>query len=433
MKYVIWGAGKRAARLMYHLNSDEVMAFIDKDKQKVGNQYFNKEIITIEEYEEKYTDCVIIISCISELEVVEILEKKKIYCYLRFSQCPADLTAVIPNNNLKNYVARIISPEKKYVIYGGTLYSLLVYDWLQKEGLHQPYILEESIDNPYWLEMLKKSNYRICTSEEINKLGFQEMLVTEYNKEDIVNKFHKDCHIRDIFDCAKYMDEYYNPKIEKFHNIYDKERCFIIALGPSLTVEDLNKLYGSREICISMNEIWMAFSNTNWRPQYYVTHDENSIAMGADIYEKKEMNHLFIGDTNEEFFKSDHSENILKMHYCHWTLEDEIPKFSEDFSRVCYGGATVTYACMQLAVYMGFKEIYLLGVDFSYGDENENTTYKHFYEEKNLTAVGFPKQVYLAYCAAKKYADEHNIKIYNATRGGKLEVFERVDFDSLFD
>ena len=39
----------------------------------------------------------------------------------------------------------------------------------------------------------------------------------------------------------------------------------------------------------------------------------------------------------------------------------------------------------------------------------------------------------LAYKSAKKYADSHGIRIYNATRGGKLEVFERIDFDSLFE
>lgn len=33
---------------------------------------------------------------------------------------------------------------------------------------------------------------------------------------------------------------------------------------------------------------------------------------------------------------------------------------------------------------------------------------------------------------AREYADGHGIKIYNATRGGKLEVFERVNFDKLF-
>jgi len=37
-----------------------------------------------------------------------------------------------------------------------------------------------------------------------------------------------------------------------------------------------------------------------------------------------------------------------------------------------------------------------------------------------------------AYKTAKKYADRHGVKIYNATRGGNLEVFERVDFDTLF-
>ncbi len=33
--------------------------------------------------------------------------------------------------------------------------------------------------------------------------------------------------------------------------------------------------------------------------------------------------------------------------------------------------------------------------------------------------------------AAKNYADSHGIKILNATRGGKLEVFERVNFDEI--
>lgn len=37
-----------------------------------------------------------------------------------------------------------------------------------------------------------------------------------------------------------------------------------------------------------------------------------------------------------------------------------------------------------------------------------------------------------AYQKIKKYADKKGIKIYNATRGGYLEIFERVNFDTLF-
>lgn len=80
---------------------------------------------------------------------------------------------------------------------------------------------------------------------------------------------------------------------------------------------------------------------------------------------------------------------------------------------------------------MEFQEIYLLGVDFCYiGKQDEK--YAHFYKEDTLVSTGYEKQVYHAYLSAKKYADEHNIKIYNATRDGRLEVFERVNFDSLF-
>ena len=89
---------------------------------------------------------------------------------------------------------------------------------------------------------------------------------------------------------------------------------------------------------------------------------------------------------------------------------------------------------MQLAAFMGFKEIYLLGVDFSYGGQQKNTNYTYFYETDAIEnmGVGYVRQVTLAYQAAKRYAESHGIKIYNATRGGKLEIFERVDFDSLF-
>lgn len=37
-----------------------------------------------------------------------------------------------------------------------------------------------------------------------------------------------------------------------------------------------------------------------------------------------------------------------------------------------------------------------------------------------------------AYKSARLYAENHGIKIYNATRGGELEVFERVNFDDIF-
>ena len=88
---------------------------------------------------------------------------------------------------------------------------------------------------------------------------------------------------------------------------------------------------------------------------------------------------------------------------------------------------------MQIAAYMGFSVIYLLGVDCSYG-----VVRKNFVE--NYISSGFPNPFVntkngelLSYRCAEKYSRTHGFRIYNATRGGELEIFEKRDFDSMFN
>ena len=75
-----------------------------------------------------------------------------------------------------------------------------------------------------------------------------------------------------------------------------------------------------------------------------------------------------------------------------------------------------------------------------YEDENGNiiidNTVKDYFcdnynEDKEKLEIPNLDDSTKAYIAARKYCDKHNIKIYNATRGGKLEVFERVNFDEI--
>ena len=106
---------------------------------------------------------------------------------------------------------------------------------------------------------------------------------------------------------------------------------------------------------------------------------------------------------------------------------------------------------MQCAVYLGFREIILLGVDHSFvreirkdgtvevnkGNKNHFANYQtnDFWGNglNDVETVLFPVDfATMAFETAKQYADTHGIKILNATRGGKLEVFERVNFDSLW-
>lgn len=110
--------------------------------------------------------------------------------------------------------------------------------------------------------------------------------------------------------------------------------------------------------------------------------------------------------------------------------------FSMQPEKLIYNGRTVTYVCLQLAVYMGFREIYLLGVDFNYAADiyaasNHFEGYHNHYKEIRLNAV-YPGKMLLSYEKAKQVCSRSGIKIYNSTRGGMLEVFERKSFDELF-
>jgi len=125
--------------------------------------------------------------------------------------------------------------------------------------------------------------------------------------------------------------------------------------------------------------------------------------------------------------------------------------FSTKANEITYTGATVTFSMLQLAFYMGFEEIYMIGVDASYTipkDAHQASSYSvgvidmksddinHFHPD--YFGKGFRwhdpqvSKMLDAYREARKIVDQTNQRIYNATVGGQLEVFERRDYSALF-
>ena len=435
MKYVIWGAGERGARLFPHLKKEEVVAFIDNNLEKVGKEYLGKKIISFEEYKHEYKDCWIIISIMYENIIEDILLNSNIAHYFLLSDCPGEYQTPNITDHLESYVHGYIEADKVYGIYGYTLYSLQVYEWVKNKTGKEPIIIPQKglLQKRIGLNKMYSKVINIKGFEDISEDEVDEVLIAVEDLEHVNSCKKKKWLTKNVYDCSRDIEQYYNATIEKYKNIHQGKRCFIVATGPSLQFGDLDKLHTNKELCISMNHIWKAFEKTEWKPDYYVADDWRTLIESAEMIENEKGFKMFLGDTNKEFWKHKYGENIIKHHFCYEYSETRTPKFSEDFSRQCYMGSTVTYSCLQLAAYMGFSKIYLLGVDFSYASAENSDKYTHFFEEKELKSTGYTKQVTLAYQAAKEYADSHGIKIYNATRGGKLEVFERVDFDSLFE
>jgi hypothetical protein len=236
----------------------------------------------------------------------------------------------------------------------------------------------------------------------------------------------------------------YGERLKTFKDIHNGERCFIIGNGPSLRVSDLERLKG--KYSFAANKIFVVFDETEWRPTYYCIQDFLMIETEWESLKKYvDVKHKFMAG-NPLIKKKTMLDDWLCFYINPKLFYPNLPEFSNDISREISEGYTVTYAAIQLAAYMGFKEIYLLGVDHSYskiinnsGEVTDDGTQDYFSEKYMQNRQFGTHSNYanlenstLAYMAARQYADKNGIKIYNATRGGKLEVFERVDFDSLF-
>jgi len=108
-------------------------------------------------------------------------------------------------------------------------------------------------------------------------------------------------------------------------------------------------------------------------------------------------------------------------------------RFSEDLSKMAYPGTSVVHFLMQIIFYMGFEEIYLLGTDCNY---NGQVKHSKLVTYRNSDQIGnSPKDIYMGlikdYELANKIAKDRGIRIYNATRGGMLEVFPRVKLEEI--
>lgn len=228
-------------------------------------------------------------------------------------------------------------------------------------------------------------------------------------------------------------------KLKKFKDSHKGESCFVIGNGPSLRLEDLEKLEQKGYKSFASNRIYLIFPQTTWRPDYYFMSDTKLLAQFNN-----EMNEIPYGN---RFFPEQHKKELKRGSFYHTVPFDykHEGKFSKDAGKGVCQACTVTSEMIQFAYFMGFQNIYLIGVDFSYqmNHKNSDGTYK-YQGEQNYFIPNYLKKGEVAdmpdvqanllgFGAARKAIEEEGRVIRNATRGGKLEVFERIDIDKLLE
>jgi hypothetical protein len=261
--------------------------------------------------------------------------------------------------------------------------------------------------------------------------------IVRYSAKKINNYLTKDLSLR-----RNILKHRYTHRIKSLKERNMGERCFLIGNGPSLDPKDLDKIAG--EQAFAFNRIFYIFDKTIWRPTIYMIQDLRVI---EDCTEKFEFlssicNFLFINNMAYRYCNTDvkQKNNVLFFHIAR-THSTSRRFFSEDISKIICAGSNIVFSAMQTAVYMGFKEIYLLGMDHTMSIETtkkgclsgDDVTKSYFKgTPDHIKVSGTDKnEITRSFIIAKHYADEHGINIFNATRGGALEVFDRVDLDTI--
>jgi hypothetical protein len=232
--------------------------------------------------------------------------------------------------------------------------------------------------------------------------------------------------------------------LAKFRGIHRGQRCFVVGNGPSLNQIDMTRLRS--EITFGSNRVYHGFAQWGFHFRYWSIEDP---LVAEDI--RLEWNRM-TGPT--KFIPTDllkhvqNREQVVEVPFLRKQFGDGLPMFSDDPAQMYWGG-TVTYLLLELAVMMGCNPIYLVGVDCHYvrpdhvkelahpnqwlsqGDDPNHFFPQYFGKGRKWHNPNVERMV-KCYEAAHAYCRSHGVTVLNATPGSKLNVFDRVDFKSLF-
>ncbi len=212
------------------------------------------------------------------------------------------------------------------------------------------------------------------------------------------------------------------------------ERCFILGNGPSLAKTDLSRL--KNEFTLGMNRIYLAFEDMGYQTSYYLSINDLVVEQCADEIQRLDMP-KFVSWRARTWLKPQ-----ANLYFLYTTYTG--PKFARDIRGRLWEGATVTYVALQVAFYLGFEKVILIGVDHNFATQGKpNTTVISQGEDPNHFHPGYFGKGFRwqlpdldtserSYKLARKTYEAAGRQVLDATIGGKLTIFPKVDYDSLF-
>jgi len=225
-------------------------------------------------------------------------------------------------------------------------------------------------------------------------------------------------------------------RLEVFDNRHQGGDCFIIGNGPSLKEMDLSLL--NDYYTIGLNKIHLIFPNSEFRPSYHVAVNPIVVEQSRSVFEQMDCPSFLPVDSR--VVDKPIRDSVFYIN------APESQAFSKDITQAVCQGSTVTYAAMQIAWYMGFENVFLVGVDHSFsaiGKPNE-TQRMGAVDPNHFDPNYFANQDWqlpdlagseFSYQMGKRSFEGSNPQrfIWDATVGGKLQVFPKIDYEEALE
>jgi len=224
-------------------------------------------------------------------------------------------------------------------------------------------------------------------------------------------------------------------RLKKFWNLHEGKTCFIIGNGPSLNKMDLSLLRD--QFTFGLNRIYLLFPKIGFTTTYLVS--VNKLVLEQCANEISDLSiPKFISWYSRKNFRFSLNTYYIRDSYDNTLAFAKNPKYR------IWEGATVTYVAIQLAYYMGFQRVILIGLDHNFITKGKahivivTKDYDPNHFDPNYFSKGFRWQLpdldasEKAYQIARDVFEKDGREILDATIGGNLQVFPKINYKSLF-
>lgn len=240
--------------------------------------------------------------------------------------------------------------------------------------------------------------------------------------------------IRYYFDGLTYRAAGRKHHLGSLQNRCKGRPLLVVGNGPSLNNTPLDEFEGVQSI--GMNKIDLLYARTNWRPNLVVCANNLVARQNQDSWVSASIP-VYLSWKCRYFVRQE-----LRGKFSYF-LSRNSSAFSTDITDGIGSAGTVTYTALQFAYFMGADPIIIVGVDHSFsgaqkGRENvieKRTGIDHDHFDPNYFAHGQMWGVpnlrlsERGYASARSAFEADGRRVFDATVGGKLSVFDKVSID----